>query len=274
LEFVKSAAWTKMAADGQALGRVFFELRESGDEFMSNLARSCSSLRRFPVMSLPAAIWWAVMNCASLHAAPITFRFDAKIGTVFPGIPFDSGMEFAEGDVISGRFSFDSADGNGGMTFNATQPYATLLTINGVNLTTSTLQIESVNDAVIADFPAASVIDLLELAAGGLSAADSTDILNFDSTVSGFSLLLYGPASSFPVASHPSDVTIWNNFNLWRQLSITFRDGRGGAIGFQATVGQFVAVPEPSTFGTAALMMVVSLLIHHEIIPDFHRRRR
>ena len=116
------------------------------------------------------------------------------------------------------------------MIFNVIQPYATLLTINGVNLITPNLEIESVDDAVITDFPTASVIDSLRFGPRvgclrQIQQAVQTSILDR----SGFTMFLYGQATSLPIASLPANVAAWNTFDLRRELIGKFERqlGRG-----------------------------------------------
>jgi hypothetical protein len=260
-----------MAVDGRAPGHVF-EHRESGDELMSNVACPCISLRLLPEMSLIAVICWAVVNCATLYGAPITFRFDAMVTTVSPGNPFDAGVQFALGDTISGEFTFDPAEGDGSKSFSAIQPYDFILHINGVSLATPSFEIEAINDVlIISDFPPSGVVDQLILGANGLSWAENTPILSFSPAHSGFAMSLDGAASILNQGSHPPG-HIWNSFDLRRRLNVFLRDGLGGAVGFQATVGSFTVIPEPSAVAICFLIgMVVS--IHFRPKRNIHGQR-
>ncbi len=86
----------------------------------SSRERSASVVSRWPRGWLTVLFTFAVTFFSLapvLVAAPVTLAFEAQIHKVFPGIPFDSGIEFTEGDVISGQFTFEPDDGDGGMSF-------------------------------------------------------------------------------------------------------------------------------------------------------------
>ena len=215
-----------------------------------------------------------------VEAAPVTLRFDATIGTVSTGIPFDSGVQFSLGDTISGKFTFDPAEGDGGMSFHAVQPYDFFLNINYVSLFTPSFEIEAINNTVIiSDCPAgvdclSGPVDELDLGGGGLSWVENAPPLNIDPSKSGFRMTLNGMANVLAQASHPSDADVWNDFDLRRQFDVDFEDGNGGAIGFVATLGEFVAIPEPSSLGLASLLGAFILLVRRQIIFTNRRPRR
>lgn len=185
--------------------------------------------------------------CTTATAAPVTLRFEAEIGTIAAGLPFDSGIEYSLGDIVTGQMTFEPVVGNGGMLFESQQPFDFQLNINGVELAAPSFTIESVDGAAITDFPPADHIDSLTLAGGGLSPIVPDSLPNLDAESSGFRMALFGPTSAIQQVEVPASVATWNDFSLWRQLSVSFRDGNGGAVGFQASVGSFAVVPEPST---------------------------
>jgi hypothetical protein len=198
------------------------------------------------------------------RAVPVTFRFDATIGTVPPGIPFDAGIDFALGDIISGKFTFDPSDGDGSMSFRAVQPYNFLLNINGTLLFTPTFEIEATNNLfIISDCPTgvdclSGFVDELIVGGGGLAGVEDEPALGFEPSQSGFSILLDGMATVLGQASHPPTAEVWNDFDLRRQIAVFFEDGSGGAMAFVATIGEFMTIPEPPSAGlsvrVAALM--------------------
>lgn len=202
---------------------------------------------KFEKSSIQVALYSVLFICLVQEAsgAPITFRFEAEIGRVFPGIPFDSGIEFAEGDGISGRFTFEPANGDGSMLFEAQQPHEFTLNINGIAFSAPSFEIEAVNNTTIDDFPPPSDVDWLVLGAGGLSPRAPANLPNIDPATSGFRMTLYGPAVVLGQAGIPGGVETWNQFDLWRQIKVSFENGEGGAVGFQATVSSFSIVPEP-----------------------------
>lgn len=201
------------------------------------------------------------------NAEPVTFQFEAEIDRL-SGTPFDSGIEFAEGDVISGQFTFEPDDGNGDKFFEATQPYDFLLNINGVRVGASSYSIESIDDGHFSDLeePIPSVLDVLNLG-GELSAVNNELGVNINPTLSAFRAALWGPTNGLPgttdtleTAMIPADVETWNRFIYRRQLSVAFRSGNGDVQGFQATIGELNVVPEPSTGYLLSLLTAVITL--------------
>jgi hypothetical protein len=208
-----------------------------------------------------------------LQAAPLTFRFNAEIQTVFPGNPFESGINFATGDVIAGTFTFEPNPGDGSNPVVALQTNGFQLRINGVAIASPNYEIESFNDYSIEDFPDATTIDTLELDGAGLTSVESSAGLNLDPLQSTFRIDLWSPADVLDQAQIPSDVAIWNEFNLWRSLQVILRDGEGGTIGFAATVEQFSAIPEPSGL-LLALSAMVTLLVLATVAPRLRSRSK
>lgn len=211
----------------------------------------------------------ACIECTSgslVQAAPITFTFEATINSVYVGIPFNLGIDYQVGDVVAGKFAFDPLEGDGSTAVRVLQPHDFLLNVNGAVFATPSFEIESVNDALlIAEYSPASVVDILAAGGAGLSAANPADFPNLSLTQSSFLMRLDGPESALPIASVPANASDWNSFNLSRQMIVSFRDGNGGAIGFQATVGDFVVLPEPSSL-LGSLLGILILLTHHRQI--------
>jgi hypothetical protein len=203
----------------------------------------------------------------------MTLHFDATIGTVAPGIPFDSGVQFALGDTISGEFTFEAAEGDGSQSFSATQLYTFSLDINGVRLAAPSFEIEGIDDVlVISDFPPSGVLDQLILGANGLSPTENMQNSSIDPTNSGFAVRLYGPASILSQGAHPL-ANVWNDFDLLRQINVFFRNGLGGAVAFQATVGDFSLVPEPSFCGLLPLIAATLLCRYRQLRVGLHQRK-
>lgn len=193
---------------------------------------------------------------APSKAAPITLAFEATIGTVFTGIPFDSGIDFHMGDVVSGRITFDPLPGDGSHIVRVLQPHPFTLYIGGNFFSSPNIEIESINDADAVEFPIAGLIDVLNTGGSGLSPANPAAFPKLSPQHCDFVIWLNGPGSVLAMASVPADVTDWNEFNLWRQMVVSFGDGKGGVMGFQATLGQFVVIPEPEPLVLMALGLV------------------
>ncbi len=259
----------------------------------TSLRRLCCGTEKVPgtnVKSVSGTFSWALCvvlaiagvctTGASLHAAPLTFRFDAEIHTVFTGIPFDSGIDFATGDVIIGTFTFQPNQGNGSMHLATMQDYQFALDVNGVVISTPRYEIEAFDDSSVEDFPGASIIDEIELSGSGFSPVDGATDLNLDPAQSSFRMELWAPG--FPVpgevepfdgARIPGSLDVWNDFTLWREIIVSIRDGQGGAIGFQATVGPFAAVPEPSAQSVALLLFGTIAAFNRLFMFNNSRRR-
>ena len=195
-----------------------------------------------------------------VSGAPITFAFEAEIGIIFSGIPFDSGIDFEVGDVILGQFTFDPSEGDGTNPFTKEQTRDFSLNINGTVLTAPKYQIRSWNDNAITDFPPSSVVDDLFVSGASLSPENRLLIPAMNPAQSFFRMSLLGNSDLLPNARHPESVAIWNAFGFERQITVRLRDIKGGSVAFQATVGPFVAVPEPSTAGfiVSAFLAVIS----------------
>ncbi len=224
--------------------------------------------------------WWlalclGITGClilnTSLHAALVTLHFDAKINRV-SGLPFDTGFEFAEGDVISGKFAFVPNDGNGGIFLEATQPYGFTLNVNGVNITTTSYIISvanSINTGTVSDSGGVTtnLFDILSLTGDGLSVVDSDSGHNI-APASRFIGSLWRPSltspdlpGSFVPANIPGDSATWNQFVFQRQLAVSFRNEHGGEVGFQATIGDFTIVPEPSTCSLTLFFVATFVMV-------------
>jgi len=203
---------------------------------------------------------------ATLVAAPVTFAFEAEITTVSRGIPFDSGVDIAVGDTISGQFTFDPLedcaefDGPGqplGGLCETTQPFSFSVEIDGATFRTSDYELKVRDNAPIQDFPSATVIDVID-SGGKLSPLDPLGFSNIDSTASSFKMSLRGRSDSFAAANVSASVEIWNQPSLTRTIGISLRDGVGHVVGFQAAVGRFFVIPEPSSF---CLLSLISLWV-------------
>jgi hypothetical protein len=84
-----------------------------------------------------------------LHAAPLTFRFDAQISRLSLGSPFDLPFEFQLGDTISGKFTFEPGPGVeiNDVAVVAEQPLPFEFNIDGVRLPTSGYRIVAFDDS-------------------------------------------------------------------------------------------------------------------------------
>ncbi len=198
-------------------------------------------------------------------AAPIEFAFEATIDTVVMGIPFDLGLDYQVGDKITGKFMFDPIAGDGEMYLESQQPYKFSLDVNGHQFKVESFEIQSVNDSPTSDFLPVHVSDFLVLGSGGLTPINASAFPNLDPTRSNVRMELYGPDDVLSTASVPPSLLVWNSFDLRRPLIVTFRDGLGGATGFQAMVEQFRAVPEPTGYQIAWILSLSTLAIQRRV---------
>jgi len=216
---------------------------------------------------------------AMLQAAPVTFAFDAEITTVSRGIPFDSGVDFAVGDTISGQFTLDPLEDCAvfdgpvqplGDLCATTQSSSFTVDINGAILRTPGFDLDVRNDTLILDSSLATDIDSIESRGGNLSPLDPISFPNIDPATSSFNMSLWAFAHRLSITSVPGSVETWNQFRLKRVISIHLRDGLGNVMGFQAAVGDFSVIPEPSTL---CLVILISLGIFPQRCFSSSRRR-
>lgn len=202
-------------------------------------------------LALCLVVGGCLMTNEAMQAAPITLRFNATIQSLSTGIPFDSGIDFAVGDVVSGQFTFEPQLGDGNAVFESSHPYQFEFNINGSHFASPNYETEAVNNSLITDFPLVNRIDSIRLGADNLQAKNPAEFPNIDPLPSGFQMTLYGSDDVFAQASLPADVNTWNEFTLWRMVRVSFRDGNGNVVGFNAQLSPFVQVPEPSAIAIA-----------------------
>lgn len=224
-----------------------------------------------------AALWlprrqlWVVLSAIALvtssrvDAAPVTLHFSATIETVPPGIPFDAGIHFALGDTISGDFTFEPTQGDGGQSYRAVQPYDFILNINGVSVFTPSFTIEAIDNVlVVSDCPPgvnclSGVFDELIVGGSFLAGVENQPALGIAADRSSFRMELYGLPHLLSQGSIPSDDEAWNAFQVETSLGVSFENGVGGVVGFQAKLSNFTTIPEPSC-ATVAVLASASLL--------------
>jgi hypothetical protein len=196
----------------------------------------------------------SILICAwgsAIQAAPVTFGFEAEVVRL-SGIPNDTGIEFAVGDVIFGRFTFEPSAGDDPEIFGDPQLHEFVLDINGSVLVAPSFHIVAENnlDRSI-DGPGTDFVDSLDVT-WSLSTVDDLGSTNFDRV--GFIMSLWEPTSNSPdqtdvldSTSIPAEAVIWNRFHRRRIISVGFSDGKGGSTNFFAEVAEFRVIPEPAT---------------------------
>lgn len=196
---------------------------------------------------------------AATQAAPVTLAFEAEVTALSVGVPYDSGVVFSVGDIITGKLEYEY-DSSTAMTLTSFQPHVTTVMVNGTLLESLEHETQVVNDSPIADFPPASLIDSVRIFSGPLRVSHSDNQTVVDADSSGLRFTLFGTSSTLSSAAIPQTVEQWNSFSLRRQLSLSLRNGSGGVVGFGATVREFTVVPEPSSLVTA--LIASTLLVH------------
>jgi hypothetical protein len=196
------------------------------------------------------------LGSRTTQAGPVTFRFNALIDNV-GGIPFNLGLDFAVGDEITGSFTFDPQEGDGDITAVYPQNHQLLLEINGRMLATSNFEVFVGNNVEVIDYPFANQVDMLSVQCGNSPEGCAPGIQSLaggDPFRLGIGLSLRADTAALEMLTLPSELSIWNDFGFERQLSVAFANVDGGGVVFQATVGQFLAVPEQSSLTIASLL--------------------
>jgi hypothetical protein len=219
--------------------------------------------------TIPTVISFAVCLCAYCavsHAAPITLRFEAVVGPPRQGtFPIQLPFSFAEGDRISGRFTFEPLDVPSEISqTSSNQGFPIRFEIDQVVLQSAHYEIHVEDNLVSDDGPIPRDQILLQCLGSGTPCVPepieqaSHVQWSFSWTFSGHGGVLHG-------ADIPGNVETWNQF-LPNTILLSFQDrttGRG--TGFQAEVGNVAIVPEPSTirltaiFWTAVIGMFVAV---------------
>jgi hypothetical protein len=196
-------------------------------------------------------LWLVGIPCLQahiVHAAPITFRFDAEIFDVPAGNPFDLPLTFQVGDVILGKFTFDPnlALPLDDKSIASHQPYSLEFQINGNVVGSSGFRLEVFDNTAFDDSTYPESLDAMTLGCNEplcvpelLSLPEGEPFrVRSRMQVVGIDSILTAPQISV-------DPMVWNALTLERRINLNFDNQGPGAMGFQATVGAFIIVPEP-----------------------------
>jgi hypothetical protein len=196
---------------------------------------------------------------AFVQAAPITFRFDATIGPPRQGtFPIELPFSFAEGDHISGSFTFEPFDAPSDAFQTVNSQNSTFkLQIGSVVLSNFHYSIQADNNLVSDDGPIPEDRLLLQCLGTGnqclASPIDGADHVawSFGWTLNGGSGILDGP-------DIPASIETWNQL-LPSSILVSFHDNTTGrGTGFQATIDALHVVSEPTTAAILAIVCVVA----------------
>jgi hypothetical protein len=205
-------------------------------------------------IGLPLLLVTSLAPFSAGFAAPLTLSFRAVITSVLAGESSDVGMDFDVGDPLLGRFTFEPAESvTGDILFTTFQMYPFALNINGVAAASSGFELSAFNDAGIDDFPPASIVDGLELAA--FFSHSSAPTIN--PSRSGMRMFLKSDVSVLSEKNYPSDADTWNAFHLERQLILRLQGFNGEFVGAQALIEDFAIVPEPITALHLCIVLIV-----------------
>lgn len=235
--------------------------------FTSNHGRElsrCSILAlRSNCAALIAAAVTLVLSSSQVFAETVTLRFDATVDQVFGFNTDRFPFEFAQGDSISGRFTFEPGPGEtvADNAITAKQLFKFEFRFASIDVGTDAYGIEIINDSPVADGPLPiGFVDVAKFACSPSSiqscTPNSMTLPNGNEAEMGFRMSLLGDASTLALPHVSSDPTVWNGFLRERSLALSFRiDDLAGVTAF-ATVSTFSVVPEPQTIGIFTISIV------------------
>ena len=185
-----------------------------------------------------------------LFAAPITFHFDATISSIQGDVqslnlPFSLNV----GQQFTGKYSFASEEDlldlflNPGLGKQGTVS----LILDGTEIEAVT-NFGQLNSGYPAEIDGPPPIPSSSISLGYLS---PTDVI----PGTGPGLLLVGPEGTISDPRDVLDINIWNQLDLLRRLELQF--GYPNTVTVRATIGDFLAVPEPSSAKFLFLLAVL-----------------
>jgi hypothetical protein len=230
-----------------------------GGNLMTAFNRHGMTIRalRSQLWKLPVVIGTTVLLCVptcTSRAAPVTLRFDATITHALAGNAFDLPFSYEVGDAISGKLTFEPGAGIpiGDNAIEADQFLQLKFVVGGTTFGTSTYSIEVFNDTAIEDSePFLGSVDTMIVDCSPSSSQPCTPELitlpNSDPFSITSRLELTGDGSILDIPTVSAESEIWNSYTLRRTLAVTLDNESGGSMLIFANVGQFTAVPEPTS---------------------------
>jgi hypothetical protein len=236
-----------------------------GDSRMTTLT-AAQLANVFPVRTTlqllnAGALIGGILACGggALRAAPIALRFEATISKIANGSPFNVPLIYQIGDEIEGAFFFDPEIFSpiGDNAAGSLQSNSIHFEIGGQTIGTSSYLAQISDDVGVSHSPySEDVVDLVRFSAGihslpGLPSPvpDVISLPGGDPFRLRFLLSLYGAKSSLDSAELDSVglLAMLNSLAFERSLTINFNALGTGSVGFDATLSQFVIVPEPGS---------------------------
>lgn len=219
------------------------------------MAKSSMRVRILSRTGVLAVLAYAVLasSHSTTNAAPVTLGFEAEVIDVDVLAPADLPFTVENGDVLTGRFTFEpvDADPGGGMTSTDTvQEFTFSVVIDSTVVSTSTYALQ-VRDNSGADDDPTSFSDHIDLgcASNLLSSCEPGTVTGADSSITwGFILPLTADDSVLDGADISADPNVWNQFTgpFTGFISIGFSEqGGSGVLRINAHIGIFTVVPEP-----------------------------
>jgi len=203
-------------------------------------------------------------------AVPVTLQFQAIVGPPRAGFEDDIGLpfSFAEGDTISGQFTFEPLDVPPEVTqTDVVQEFSVNFTIDGFSFG-ATRYLLSVDDNLSSsDAPTTDAITL------GLGFCNSSDCVPQNVNGPGtpeLSLLVsfFGSENTLEGADIPSDLAVWESFDFNNASSalLGFRDQTGQQFdGLIAHIIAIQAVPEPVSSSFLVVGGIILSLLRHRM---------
>lgn len=230
--------------------------------------RFSSTTRRFVVLLLAVLMLCSV--CPIAHAAPMTYSFQATVGSL-PPFNSDVGLPFTlvEGSVIDGRLTIDPELGERRFVnaYESVQPHSIELSFDGFSFSAEMYQADVVNDSAIIPFGGDPIpADFVTLSCSSdLLAADSCNSRRIEFSGSeplalGVNIRFAGDPAILPTPEIPSSTIQWNQFSIRRNLTFIFVTPDIQVEGFDANISSFQLVPEPSSSLLALTLLTLALI--------------
>jgi hypothetical protein len=253
----------------RVVSSVHFGSLGQGKEIMAEVNRHWLPIRAcaFRSYALCTAICLAAIVQSSddiAQAAPITFRFDASVGSPRQGaidtVPRDWNISLQEGDAISGTFTFEPFDAHSNTPSTiSVQPFDFSIHIKTRVLTTLEYGIEVLDNRRLEDAP--QPYDNVNVGCsflGGGVECMPRKVSASEPIEWSFGFALFGEPTVFEGADIPSDSSTWQELVSDNSMLVSFKHPLSGwSYGFLAAIESFQLVPEPAGHGLFALASII-----------------
>ncbi len=186
---------------------------------------------------------------AGAGATPVTLAFEAEVIDVDVLAPALLPFSVENGDVLKGQFTFEPLDADPGIGMTSTdivQEYNFSLMLDTTVLSTSKYTLNVRDNSLAIDAP--FFTDHIAIHCVGGPSCETNTIPGADSSIAwGFLLPLSGEDSILNGADISADPDVWSQFRGIISIGI-FNRGGPGVLTIFASIKEFSAVPEPSSF--------------------------